>query len=414
MNVTTASDQPDPPGRVGLRARFQFRARYRALSRRARVSLAIATTVTVVAGGISGGAATVAGVRHQNALNRYTLHTTQLQDAISADHTVSDQLTNAYAAAQDIQKLTPLTDQLAGLVEQGPLDAFKTALTVQKTETDAAAQTTHTDLTQTPVSVARTSVTPDSTPAEKLSTDQLNAHAAEALTNTHTVTENTATKQAALDKLTHATSTTIQAVQGLPTAGITAIVATLVADHPSAGQGEKDTVTAAATALTADTPAAAGVTPVVAVEPAYKKISDLLTQYLDAVSKLRASHAEAEAQKAAEAAAQAAREAAQKNNRKPTNGAGRSNGRNSGSGSNTGSGNSGGGGSSGGGGNKGNSGGGQQPPADDDTGPVEAWGPPCSRGTRGHSTGGIPTGSTLTGRLGNRRYSWVCGNGDGW
>src|SRR6218665_662901 len=170
MDVTTASDQPDPPGRVGLRARS------RSLSRRARVSLAIATTVTVVAGGMTGGVATVAGVRHQNALNRYTLHTTQLQDAISADHTVSDQLTNAYAAAQDIQKLTPLTDQLAGLVEQGPLDTFKTALTVQKTETDAAAQTTHTDLTQTPVSVARTSVSPDATPIEKLSTDELNAH----------------------------------------------------------------------------------------------------------------------------------------------------------------------------------------------------------------------------------------------
>src|SRR6218665_1969030 len=277
MNVTTASGQPDPSGCVGLRAR------YRALSRRARVSLAIATTVTVVAGGISGGAATVAGVRHQNALNRYTLHTPQLQDAISADHTVSDQLTNAYAAAQDIQKITPLTDQLAGLVEQGPLDTFKTALTVQKTETDAAAQTTHTDLTQTPVSVARTSVSPDATPIEKLSTDQLNAHAPPPLTNTHTLTQNTATKQAALDKLPHTTTTTIQAVQGLPTAGITTIVATLVADHPSAGQGEKDTVTAAATALTATTPAATGVAPVVAVEPAYKKVGDLLTQYLDAV-----------------------------------------------------------------------------------------------------------------------------------
>src|SRR6218665_164126 len=98
MNVTTASGQPDPSGRVGL---------------------AMGIRVRVVGGGISGGAATVAGVRHQNALNRYTLHTTQLQDAISADHTVSDQLPNAYAAAQDIQKLTPLTDQLAGLVEQG-------------------------------------------------------------------------------------------------------------------------------------------------------------------------------------------------------------------------------------------------------------------------------------------------------
>src|SRR6218665_2972513 len=196
MNTTTASDQPDPLGRVGVRVR------YRALSRRARVSLAVATTVTVGAGGVSGGVATVAGVRHQNALNRYTLHTTQLQDAISADHTVSDQLTNAYAAVQDVQKLAPLTDQLAGLVEQAPLDRFKTALTVQKTETDAAAQTTHTDLTQTPVSVARTSVIPDGTPAEKLSTDELNAHAAEALTNTHTVTEGVTTKQAVLDKLT--------------------------------------------------------------------------------------------------------------------------------------------------------------------------------------------------------------------
>src|SRR6218665_3089651 len=110
MDVTTASDQPDPPGRVGLRAR------YRALSRRARVSLAIATTVTVVAGGISGGVATVAGVRHQNALNRYTLHTTQLQDAISADHTLSDQLTNAYAAVQDSQKLSRRQEKLAGLI----------------------------------------------------------------------------------------------------------------------------------------------------------------------------------------------------------------------------------------------------------------------------------------------------------
>ncbi|PDQ35200.1 MAG: hypothetical protein B5766_07740 [Candidatus Lumbricidophila eiseniae] len=409
MNVTTASGQPDPSGRVGLRAR------YRALSRRARVSLAIATTVTVVAGGISGGAATVAGVRHQNALNRYTLHTTQLQDAISADHTVSDQLTNAYAAAQDIQKLTPLTDQLAGLVEQGPLDTFKTALTVQKTETDAAAQTTHTDLTQTPVSVARTSVIPDGTPAEKLSTDELNAHAAEALTNTHTVTEGVTTKQAVLDKLTHATGTAVQAVQGLPTAGITAIVATLITDHSSAGQGEKDTVTAAATALTADTPAATGVTPVVAVEPAYKKISDLLTQYLDAVTKLKTSHTEVEAQKAAEAAAQAAaqaaRDAAQKNNRKPTNKSGGNGGNNSGNGGN----NTGGGSSSGGGGNKGNSGGGQQAPEDDDTGPVRFFDNlTCSRGTRGHSSGAIPRGSTLTGRLGNHRYSWVCGNGDGW
>ncbi|PDQ35201.1 MAG: hypothetical protein B5766_07745 [Candidatus Lumbricidophila eiseniae] len=425
MNVTTASDQPDPPGRVGLRAR------YRALSRRARISLAITTTVTVVAGGISGGAATVAGVRHQNALNRYTLHTTQLQDAISADHTVSDQLTNAYATAQDIQKLTPLTDQLAGLVEQTPLDTFKTALTAQKTETDAAAQTTHTDLTQTPISVARTSVSPDATPTEKLSTDQLNAHAAEALTNTHTVTEGVTAKQAALDKLTHTTNTTIQAVQGLPTAGITTIVATLVADHPSAGQGEKDTVTAAATALTADTPAAptaTGVTPVVAVEPAYKKISDLLTQYLDAVTKLKTSHAEVEAQKAAEAAAQAAaqaaREAAQKNNRKPTNGAGRSNGRNTGSGgSNSGGGNSGdgsntgGGGSSGGGGNTGGgnkgNGGASQAPADDGQIPTPKRGPACSRGTHGHSTGMVPEGSTWK-YLGNRRYSWVCGNGDGW
>src|SRR6218665_3701122 len=123
MDVTTASDQPDPPGRVGLRAR------YRALSRRARVSLAIATTVTVVAGGIRGGVGTVAGVRHQNALNRSTLHTTELQDAISADHTVSDQLTNAYAAVQDIQNLAPLTDQLAGLVEQGPFHTFRPALT---------------------------------------------------------------------------------------------------------------------------------------------------------------------------------------------------------------------------------------------------------------------------------------------
>jgi len=400
MNVTTASGRVTPSGRVGLRAR------YRALSRRARVSLAIATTVTVVAGGISGGAATVAGVRHQNALNRYTLHTTQLQDAISADHTVSDQLTNAYAAAQDIQKLTPLTDQLAGLVEQTPLDTFKTALTAQKTETDAAAQTTHTDLAQTPISVARTSVSLDSTPAEKLSTDQLNAHAAAALTNTHTVTEDVTTKQAALDKLTHTTNTTIQAVQGLPTAGITTIVATLITDHPSAGQGEKDTATATATALTATTPAATGIAPVAAVEPAYKKISDLLTQYLDAVSKLRASHAEAEAQKAAEAAAQAAaqaaREAAQKNNRKPTNGAGRTNGRNTGSGGSN----------SGGGGNKGN-GGASQPPADDGQIPTPSRGSACSRGTHGHSTGMVPEGSTWK-YLGNRRYSWVCGNGDGW
>src|SRR6218665_1422741 len=276
MNTTTASDQPDPLGRVGVRVR------YRALSRRARVSLAVATTVTVVAGGVSGGVATVAGVRHQNALNRYTLHTTQLQDAITADHTVNDQLTNTYPPVQDIQKLAPLTDQLAGLVEQGPLDTFKTALTVQKTEVDAAAQTTHTDLTQTPVSVARTSVSPHATPIKKMSTDQLNPHPADPLTNTHTVTENT----------------TIQAVQGLPTAGITTIVATLVADQPSAGQGEKDPGTAPATALTATTPAATGVAPVVAVEPAYKKVGDLLTQYLDAVTKLRASHTEAEAQKA--------------------------------------------------------------------------------------------------------------------
>src|SRR6218665_706485 len=59
--------------------------------------------------------------------------------------------------------LVPVLFLTALRSEQAPLDRFKTALTVQKTETDAAAQTTHTDLTQTPVSVARTSVIPDGT-----------------------------------------------------------------------------------------------------------------------------------------------------------------------------------------------------------------------------------------------------------
>src|SRR6218665_2733348 len=68
MNTTTASDQPDPLGRVGVRVR------YRALSLLARVILAAATTVRVVAGGVGGGVARVVVGKPQTAPTRYPLH----------------------------------------------------------------------------------------------------------------------------------------------------------------------------------------------------------------------------------------------------------------------------------------------------------------------------------------------------